>query len=122
MRDKIDKSARIDAAVTAFQRGEFADYQSAADSTGASRSGVSRRIRGLTKSRREANSFWHQCLTIEQEQVLIVRINELSDRAMPPTSYIVRNLAEEIKGGPVGKNRVGQFVKRPDTVKGRRRC
>ena len=33
---------------------------------------------------------------------------------MPPTSYIVRNLAEEIKGGPVGKNWVGQFVKRHD--------
>ena len=31
---------------------------------------------------------------------------------MPPTSHIVRNLAEEIRGGPVGKNWVGQFIKR----------
>ena len=31
---------------------------------------------------------------------------------MPPTSHIVRNLAEEIRGGPVRKNWVGQFVKR----------
>ena len=31
---------------------------------------------------------------------------------MPPTSHIVRNLAEEIRGKPVGKNWVGQFVKR----------
>jgi hypothetical protein len=33
---------------------------------------------------------------------------------MPPTSHIVRNLAEEIRGRPVGKNWVGQFVKRYD--------
>ena len=31
---------------------------------------------------------------------------------MPPTSQIVRNLAEEIRGAKVGKNWVGQFVKR----------
>jgi hypothetical protein len=33
---------------------------------------------------------------------------------MPPTSHIVKNLAEEIRGGQVGKNWVGQFVKRHD--------
>jgi hypothetical protein len=31
---------------------------------------------------------------------------------MPPTSHIVKNLAEEIRGAKVGKNWVGQFVKR----------
>jgi hypothetical protein len=31
---------------------------------------------------------------------------------MPLTSHIVRNLAEEIRGKPVGKNWVSQFVKR----------
>jgi hypothetical protein len=31
---------------------------------------------------------------------------------MLPTSHIVRNLAEEIRDRPVGKNWVGQFVKR----------
>ncbi len=30
---------------------------------------------------------------------------------MPPTSHIVKNLVEEIRGAPVGKNWVGQFVK-----------
>lgn len=73
---------------------------------------MSRRIRGLTKSKKDADSFWNQCLTNEQEEVLIHRINTLTDRAMPPTSHIVRNLAEEIRGGKVGKNWVGQFVKR----------
>jgi transposase len=109
---RIDKSARITAAVDAIRRGEFTDYAKAARHYKCSHSGVSRRVRGLTKTRQQANSFWHQCLTIEQEEVLIHRINYLTDRAMPPTSHIVKNLAEEIRGQRVGKNWVGQFVKR----------
>ena len=31
---------------------------------------------------------------------------------MPPTSSIVRNLAEEIRGRSIGKNWTGQFVRR----------
>ncbi len=112
MRDEITKSSRIDAAVAAIRRGEFTDYANAAKHFKCSETGVSRRMRGLTKTKKEANSFWHQCLTIEQEEVLIYRINLLTDRGMPPTSHIVKNLAEEIRGGPVGKNWVGQFVKR----------
>jgi hypothetical protein len=112
MRDKFIKSSRIDKAVAAIQRGEFTHYADAAREFKCDRSAVSRRIRGLTKSKKEANSFWHQCLTIEQEECLIHRINTLTDRGMPPTSHIVKNLAEEIKGGPLGKNWVGQFVKR----------
>ena len=50
-----------------------------------------------------------QCLTDEQEEVLIGCINSLTDRGMPPTSQIVRNLAEEIRGSKVGKNWVGQL-------------
>jgi Tc5 transposase DNA-binding domain len=112
MRDNFLKSGAVDAAVGAIQRGEFADYSNAAKHFKCSRTAVSRRVRGLTKTKREANSFWHQCLTIEQGEVLIDRINYLTDRSIPPTSHIVRNLAEEIRGGPVGKNWVGQFVKR----------
>jgi hypothetical protein len=112
MRDIYTKSIRIDKAVAAIQRGEFIHFNNAADHYKCSRSAVSRRMRGLTKSKKEANSFWHQCLTIEQEEVLIHRINLLTDRGMPPTSHIVRNLAEEIRGKLVGKNWVGQFVKR----------
>jgi hypothetical protein len=108
---RIDKSARITKAIGAIQRGEFTDYSKAAKYYECSRSAVSRCIRGLTKTRQQANSFWHQCLTIEQEEVLIHRINYLTDRGMPPTSHIVKNLAEEIRGAEVGKNWVGHFVK-----------
>src|ERR1700733_15347314 len=104
MCDKYVKSARIDTAVAVIQRGEFIDYANVAVYYRCSSSTVSRRIRGLTKSKKEANSFWHQCLIIEQEEVLIHRINTLTDRSMPPTSHIIKNLAKEIRGGHVGKN------------------
>jgi hypothetical protein len=68
---RIDKSAQISKAVDAIRRGEFADYAKAAMHFNCSRSAVSQRIWGLTKTRKEANSFWHQCLMIEQEEVLI---------------------------------------------------
>jgi hypothetical protein len=101
---RADKSALISKAVAAFRAGEFADYSKAATHFGVDRTSVSKRVRGLTKTRQEANSFYHQCLTNVQEEVLIGHINNLTDRGMPPTSHIVKNLAEEIRGREVGKN------------------
>jgi hypothetical protein len=49
------------------------------------------------KSSKEANSFFRQCLTTTQEEELTSRINYLTDHGMPPTSSIVKNLAEEIR-------------------------
>ena len=57
MRDKISKSARINDAIAAIQRGEFSDYANIARKYKCDRSAISRRIRGLTKSKKEANSF-----------------------------------------------------------------
>jgi hypothetical protein len=115
---RADKSALVEKAVSAIKRGEFRDYSKAAARYGCDRTAVSKRIRGLTKTRQEANSFFRQCLTNTQEEVLIDRINYLTDRGLPPTSSIVKNLAEEIRGEPVGKNWVGDFIRR----KGDRLC
>jgi len=104
MHDKYAKSEAIDKAIAAIRRGEFSDYANAAKEYGCDRGALSWRIRGLTKSKKEADSFCRQCLTNEQEEVLIQRINDLTDRGMPPTSQIVKNLAEEIRGEHVGKN------------------
>ncbi len=109
---RADKSARIDAAVAAIKRGEFTNYSKAAEKYECDRTSLSKRIHGVTKTKKEANSFYHQCLTNEQEEILIARINNLTDQGMPLTSQIVRNLAEEIRGDCVGKNWTGQFVKR----------
>ena len=55
-------------------------------------------------SREEANLEYQQLLTNAQEEALITRINHLTDWRMPLTSRIVKNMAEEIRGGEVNKN------------------
>ena len=107
MRDKYLKSKAINKAVAAIQRGDFVHYSDTAAEYKCKRGALSRRIRGLTNSKKEAGSFWRQCLTDEQEDVLIQRINDLMDQGMQPTSQIVKNLAEEIKGAHIRKNWVG---------------
>src|ERR1700716_3244103 len=108
---RVDKSAHVDKAVSAIRRGEFTDYSKAAAHFGCHCTAVSKRIRGLTKTRQDANSFYQQCLTIAQEETLIGRINHLTNRGMRPTSAIIRNLAEEIRGRCIGKNWTGDFIK-----------
>ena len=63
-----------------------------------------RRFEGIQTSRREAHSIHHQNLSIEEEEQLIITINKLTARGLPPTSQMVRNLAEEMISRPVGKN------------------
>jgi hypothetical protein len=109
---RADKSALVEKAVSAIKRGEFTDYSKAAERYGCDRTSVSKRIRGLTKTRKETTSFFHKALTDTQEELLISRINYLTNRGMPPTSAIVKNLAKEIRGYDVGKNWVGQFIQR----------
>ena len=90
------KSALIEQAISSIKSGEFKDYAAAARKYGVSKSTISRRIHGITSSRAEVNSYLHQALTTPQEEVLITRINYLSDRRLPPTTAIIKNLAEEI--------------------------
>ena len=71
-----------------------------------------RRWQGKTVSHREASSEYKQRLTNAQEEQLILLINRLTDRSIPPTASIVRNLAEEIISGSIGKNWTADFVKR----------
>ncbi len=65
---------------------------------------LKRRFYGEQSSRALANSIHRQNLTIEQEEQLISHINMLTNRGLPLTSSIVRNLAEEMIERPVGKN------------------
>jgi hypothetical protein len=57
MRDIYAKSLRIDKAVAAIQRGEFSYYANAAKYYKCDRGALSRRIKGLTKSKKLANLF-----------------------------------------------------------------
>jgi hypothetical protein len=57
MRDIYTKSIRIDKAVAAIQRGDFVYFINAIDYYKYSRFAISRRIKGLTKSKKQANLF-----------------------------------------------------------------
>jgi hypothetical protein len=57
MRDIYAKSIRIDKAVATIQRGEFIYYANTAKYYRYDRSTLSRRIRGLTKTKKQANLF-----------------------------------------------------------------
>jgi hypothetical protein len=56
---RADKSALISKAVAVFHAREFADYSKAATHFRVDHTLVSKRVRGLTKTRQEANLFYH---------------------------------------------------------------
>ena len=93
------------------------NYTAVARAWKINRSTLSRRHRGVTHSRQAFLSEVTQALTDEQETVLVACINKYTARGIPPTSQMVHNFAEEIKGGKIGKNWVGRFVKRHPELK-----
>jgi hypothetical protein len=72
--------------VLIIRLGEFKDYSNAVKKFYYSHMAMIRRIKGLTKIWQEANSFYHQCLTTDEEEVLISRINKLIDRGLSSIS------------------------------------
>ena len=93
-------------------RGENICYEATAAKHNVERSRLSRRCRGVTMSHDQYISERCRHLTNGQEKVLIKRINYLTDKGIPPTSQIVKNLVEEICQTEVDKNWVGRFLKR----------
>src|ERR1700733_4511425 len=114
--DKMLPKGDIDGAIAAVDakiaKGERLNLAQIARDFGVKRSTLSRRIAGKTRSWEEYLSQDIQHLTNGQEKALIKRINYLTQRHMPPTCQIVKNLAEEICGHIVDKNYVNRFIRR----------
>jgi Tc5 transposase DNA-binding domain len=106
------KNARIEAAMELLDSQSTLNYAAAARAFQIHPTTLARRYRCETTTREEANSTFHQCLNNTQEDTLLGYIDSLTDRHIPSTSQIVKNLAEEIIQRPVDKNWVGEFVKR----------
>lgn len=104
--------ARIKEALADLDTQETPNYSKAARDYGLERTTIMRRHKGKTRSRARFLSESSQCLTNEQEEVLIKHINRMTDRGMPPTAQIVKNLAKEIIKKKIGKNWISDFVKR----------
>lgn len=110
--DISTKNTRIELALADLKEQEKPNILVTAKKYDLVESTLRRRWQGKTMSHEAASSEFKQRLTNTQEETLIQRINLLTDRGMPPTSQIVRNLAEEIIGASVNKNWTGGFVKR----------
>ena len=80
------------------------NYSAASKKYGVPRRTLSNRFTGKSVSRQAAAAEYHQRLDTAQEEALIELSNRLTNRGLPPTNSIDKNLAEDIIGGPVGKN------------------
>ena len=110
--NSTSKSDQIDLALSDLKAQDKPNIRGTAKRFNVTESTLRRRFNGQTVSRKAADSMYRQLLTSTQEEVLIQQINRLTDRGMPPTSSIVKNLVEEMLGTPIGKNWTGDFVKR----------
>jgi transposase-like protein len=110
--DKTSYEQRMKAAIAALDAQEKCNYSKIAREFKLSRTALARRYEGKAVSRSEANSEHRMLLTHAQKKALIVRINCLTDRNMPPTSGMVKNMAEEIRGAEVNKYWTSHFVRR----------
>jgi AraC-like DNA-binding protein len=108
----MDHNARIKAAITDLESQNRPNIKATAKKWEINRSTLSRRFRGETGSNRDANSYARRQLTDVQEETLIKHINNLSNRGLPPTPQIVKNIAEEIAYVKLGPNWVSRFCKR----------
>jgi hypothetical protein len=93
-----------EAALASLERQLIPDYSAIARKFNIGRITLMRRHKGITTSMAEARARTHQLLTKTQEEVLINQINKLTVRGLPPTTHIIKNLAEEIIRREVNKN------------------
>lgn len=110
--NQMTKEDRMQKALDELNTGESIDYSKVARKWEVNRSTLSRRHRDVSRSKEDFLSESVQLLSKDQEETLISHINDMTNRGAPPTSQIVRNLAEEVRGSPIGKNWTAGFVRR----------
>ena len=84
---------QIDPAIAHLKAQEELNYTEAAKLSGVHRTTLMRRYTGKTRSRAHVNSNIRQRLNAVQEDTLLGYIDTLTNRHMPPTSQIIKNLA-----------------------------
>ncbi|KAF2802629.1 uncharacterized protein BDZ99DRAFT_503812 [Mytilinidion resinicola] len=84
-------------------------YTEVAKKHGIDRTTLSRRYRGITKSKAEAYNS-QKLLSPGKTKALIKYINNLSERGLPPTHQMIRNLAQDLAGRMPGIHWVSRWV------------
>ena len=108
----MTKSSRITTIIIDLESQEVPNISSTTEKHHVARKTLEDQWKGISVSREEANSTYRQCLTNAQEKALVQLINKLTDRKLPPTTTIVRNLVEEIRGARIRKNQLASFIAR----------
>src|SRR4030081_2633933 len=96
----------IEAAITYLESLELTEkinYAQVARNYGVDRSTLSRRFRGVQKSR-ESQYENQRLLNNQQSAQLIKWINDLTDRGLPPSLSMLANFAKELSGKEPGKH------------------
>lgn len=99
----------IEAALRALALQDKPNISATAKLHGVDRTTLSRRWRGKTNGRDQYIDSV-SLLTKQQQKNLVLYINKLTERGIPPTNAMVRNFAHDICGIWPGKNWVFRFV------------
>ena len=110
--NKMVNEKDMEKVINKLNRQLIPNYRQISEKYGLTRTTLMRRFLGLCTSRQETTSIYHKFLTDTQEEALIIQINKLIIRGMPPTTKIVKNLVEEVIGRRVHKNWIAYFVRR----------
>ncbi|KAF2176625.1 hypothetical protein K469DRAFT_399391 [Zopfia rhizophila CBS 207.26] len=94
-----------------LEPGEKFNFTATANKYGCDRSTLSKRFRGVQRSREEKHENQRH-LNNQQEKSLLQYIDDLCKRGLPPTHHMLQNFAKEICRHPVGKHWPGRFLKR----------
>jgi hypothetical protein len=100
----MSHNERIELALALLERQLLPNYSKTTREFNIDRTTLIRRHKGISTLREQATSEHKKCLTNTQEETLISVINKLSIQGLPPTTQIVKNLAEEIIRKEVNKN------------------
>jgi hypothetical protein len=98
-------------AINSLKPGNSINYTKIAKQYGVDRSTLSRRHRGVQRSRNHQYEQ-QQVLTNQHEKELIRYINKLTERGLFASHEMLRNFAKEISGNKPGKHWPGRFLKR----------
>ena len=108
----MSNEEQIQRAIAHLNRTDKPNLSAVAKSFKVNRSTLSKRFHGKTVPKAQSISETRQALNRAQEDELLRHIDALTDKFIPFTTQVVKNLAEEILHAPVGKNWAARFIQR----------
>ena len=108
----MDYEARMQKALTELRESDTPNFTVVAETHKLVRTTLSRRFYKQTRSRHDFIEQESRLLTDAQEDQILLEIDRWSKKGLYFTPRILRNMVEELLGGPIGDNWVGRFVER----------